>query len=330
MSTTAANGRATNIQQGRLEVGDGHGVAWSLAGPDDGVPIVLLHGGPGSGSNEEMHDIFVDPVFGGTRFRSLIFDQRGCGKSTPFGSVDANTTDHLIADTERLRERLGFDKWFVAGGSWGTTLALRYAITHPSRCHAVLLRAVTIWSDEKFAWALGGRRAINEPAWQALSSLIGADDWRGILDGYHAAVFGLDVEHALEAAITWVAYENSFGSPELVDFDRIYAEVDPEAATIKARIGLHYWKHRAFLPTTETGDGLFTNAGRLADVPVAIVHGTSDHICHPAFLKSWQQALPAARIEMVAGAGHGLDHPALKRAFRQITADAAAAHPTTR
>ncbi|WP_282610369.1 alpha/beta fold hydrolase [Pelagibius sp. Alg239-R121] len=318
------------LERGHLEVGDGHRIAWSVRGPQDGIPVVLLHGGPGSGSADELHDIFVDPLFEGTCFRSVLFDQRGCGKSEPLGSIEANTTGDLIADMEQLRTMFGFERWFVAGGSWGTTLALRYAVAHPERCHAVLLRAITVWSDEKFVWALEGRRNINETAWRALSDFAGASDWRSILDSYHKAAFGLDVERAIEAVRIWVAYENSFGSTEPGDFATTYAGIDPEAAMIKAQIGLHYWKHRAFLPAAQGRDGLFTDVDRLAAIPIAIVHGTQDHICHPDFLTAWRTALPQVRIEMVPGAGHGLEHPGLKQAFRQIIADAVAAYSTNR
>lgn len=322
--TDPAARNAAAAKRGRLDVGDGHSIAWSLEGPEDGVPIVLLHGGPGSGSSEEMHELFVDPVFGDTRFRSLIFDQRGCGGSRPFGGIEANTTDHLIADMERLRQMLGCERWMVAGGSWGTTLALRYAVKHPERCHAILLRAVTIWSDEKFAWALEGRKDLAPEAWQAMRDFVDADDWRSLLEGYAAAVFSDDSERSLAAARIWVAYENTFGGPEPGNFDEILGNLDSDFARVKARIGLHYWKHRAFLPKQTESDGLFADVERLENVPLSIVHGTLDHVCHPVFLQSWKAALPRARIQMVPGAGHSIEHPALKQAFRRITAEAAA------
>lgn len=337
-SDEAASDRSTSedreLKHGQLAVGDGHSIAWSISGPKDGVPVVLLHGGPGAGSSDEMHRIFAGPLFASFPVRSILFDQRGCGASTPHGSVNANTTDHLIADMEQLRVLLDLKSWIVAGGSWGTTLALRYAVAHPEPCHAVLLRAVTIWSDEKFSWALEGRKTVKVQPWNALSGLVGADDWRSILTAYHEAVFGPDIERALDAACTWVAYENTFNTAEPGDFDEIYAGLDPETAMIKARIGLHYWKHRAFLNTSpdpaEKPDGLFSGVDRLADIPVSIVHGARDHICHPDFLSAWKGALPQAKIKMVPDAGHSLEHPALKQAFQQITADAVAAQQTIR
>lgn len=321
-------------ERGLLAVGDGHSIAWSVNGPENGVPVVLLHGGPGSASSDDMHGIFAGPLFGDLPIRSILFDQRGCGASTPLGHIEANTTDHLIADMERLRRLLGIERWIVAGGSWGTTLALRYAVAHPEPCCALLLRAVTIWSDEKFSWALEGRKAVEAAPWRALCNLFGADDWRSLLTAYHKAVFGPDIEQALEAACTWIAYENAFNAAEPGNFDEIYAGLDPEIAMTKARIGLHYWKHRAFLGTSpdvpENPGGLFNGASRLTDIPISIVHGTRDHICHPDFLAAWKRALPQAKIEMVPDAGHSLEHPALKQAFRQITADAVAAQQTTR
>lgn len=337
-SDKAASDRGTsedqNLKRGQLPVGDGHSIAWSINGPKDGVPVVLLHGGPGAGSSDEMHGIFTGPLFGNLPIRSILFDQRGCGASAPLGSVEANTTDHLIADMEQLRIRLDLESWIVAGGSWGTTLALRYAVAHPEPCRALLLRAVTIWSEEKFSWALEGRKAVKVAPWQALSNLLGADDWRSILTAYHEAVFGPDIERALEAACTWVAYENVFSAAEPGNFDEVYAGLDPETAMIKARIGLHYWKHQAFLNTgldaAEIPDGLFNGVDRLADIPISIVHGTRDHICHPDFLAAWKRALPQAKIEMVPDAGHSLEHPALEQAFQQITADAVAAQHRNR
>ncbi len=337
-SDKAVSDRSTSedrgLKRGQLAVGDGHSIAWSINGPKDGVPVVLLHGGPGAGSSEEMHDIFTGPLFANLPVRSILFDQRGCGASTPLGSVEANTTDNLIADIEQLRVLLDFESWIVAGGSWGTTLALRYAVAHPERCHAVLLRAVTIWSDEKFSWALEGRKAVKAAPWQALSNLVGADDWRNILTAYHETVFGPDIERALEAACTWIAYENTFNTAEPGNFNEIYAGLNPETAMIKARIGLHYWKHRAFLDTgpndTKNPDGLFSGVDRLADIPISIVHGARDHICHPDFLSAWKDALPQTKIKMAPDAGHSLEHPALKQAFQQLTADTVAAQQTIR
>ncbi len=333
-SDNAASDRSISegrdLKRGQLAVGDGHSIAWSISGPEDGVPLVLLHGGPGAGSSDEMHGMFTGALFRNLPVRSILFDQRGCGASAPLGSVEANTTDHLIADMEQLRTLLHIENWIVAGGSWGTTLALRYAVAHPKRCRALLLRAVTIWSDEKFSWALEGRKTLKAQPWKALSNLVGTDDWRSILTAYHGAVFGPDIERALEAACTWVAYENAFSKSKPGDFDEIYAGLDPETAMIKARIGLHYWKNRAFLDAAENTDGLFTGVDCLADIPISIVHGTRDHICHPKFLAYWRRALPQARIAMVPDAGHSPEHPALEQAFRQITADAVAAQQTNR
>lgn len=305
---------------GRLPVGDGHIIAWSTSGPEDGIPIVLLHGGPGSGASDDMHRDLQAPALRDHRLRGIAFDQRGCGGSTPRGDIAANTTRHLVADMELLRERLGVDSWIVAGGSWGTTLALRYAVAYPQRCRAVLLRAVTVWSDDKFVWALEGRRDIAPGPWNALARLAGRSDWRGILDSFYGRVFGPDSAQAQEAARTWVAYERTYETAEPADFAQVLRETEPEAAMTKARIGLHYWKHRAFLPTAADPHGLFGGVSRLGAVPVAVVHGSRDHVCHPHFLGAWRAALPQARIEMVPGAGHSRKDPALSKAFQNTLA----------
>ncbi len=227
---------------GFLEVGDGHRLYWEESGNPEGVPVVFLHGGPGAGASP-VHRQFFDPA----HYRIAIFDQRGAGRSTPLGSLEANTTAHLVADIERLRAHLGVERWIVFGGSWGSTLALAYAENHPERCLGLVLRGIFLGRPAEIEWFLYGIRQLFPEPWREFAHFIPEAERGDLLGAYHRRLVDPDPEVHLPAARRWSVYEGSCSTlapnPALVaDFasDRV--------ALGLARIEAHYFANHLFLP----------------------------------------------------------------------------------
>ena len=278
---------------GWLAVGDGHELYFEEAGPLDGLPVVFLHGGPGGGC-KPSHRQFFHP----TRYRSVIFDQRGAGRSRPFGETRANTTPHLIADLERLREHLGIDAWVLFAGSWGVALGLAYAQAYPARVLGMVLRGSFLARQTDWEWFLEAGAARMLPvAWARLTAALGHP--HAIAPYLHQCLFGPDETLALAAARAWMAW-----SSEVVMYSFNSFESEPEAPAAqvlgKARIELHYAVNRYFL----ADDQLLTDAAKLPRVPVHIVHGQRDLTCTPQASWLLQQAIPGAQLEILRTAGH--------------------------
>lgn len=296
-------------RQGWLDVGDGHEIHYEEAGPVDGLPVVFLHGGPGSGC-KPSHRQFFDPA----TWRSVLFDQRGSGLSRPFALCEANTLWHLVDDMERLREHLGVPAWVVFAGSWGVALGLAYAQRHPSRVLGMVLRGSFLARPVDLAWFLAdGAGRMLPLAWRRFLDELGPGADGGpdaIVEGLHARLFGSDPAAALAAARAWgrwsgevVAY--SMDSPESEP------EPSPQLLVGKARIELHYARNRYFLEPDE----LLSNAGRLPQVPVAIVHGQRDLTCAPEAGWALHRALPGSTLEILRTAGHVAGEPLMTDAL---------------
>jgi proline iminopeptidase len=298
-------------ESGRLNVGDNHDLYWEVAGNPRGKPVVFLHGGPGAGCSAD-HRRFFDP----DAWRIVLFDQRGAGRSTPAGSLKNNTTQALVADIETLRRHLNIDRWAVFGGSWGSTLGLAYAETHPQSVSALVLRGIFLARQSEIDWFLSGMgRFFPEEHARFLQALPEAerDD---PLSGYYRRLTDPDPEVHLPAARAWSRYEGACStllpSPETVNaFGR------DRLALPLARMEAHYFAHRCFL---EEGQ-LLRDVGRLreANVRGIVVQGRYDVICPPQAAWDLRAAWPEVRLTMVADAGHSAMEPGVRRALVAAT-----------
>jgi proline iminopeptidase len=291
-------------EQGMLDVGDGHLVYWEVSGNPSGKPAVVLHGGPGSGSVEAQRRLF-DPAV----YRIVLFDQRGCGRSTPHVAdpatdLSTNTTWHLVADIERLRSFLGIDRWLVLGGSWGATLAMAYAQRHPERVTEIVLRGVFLLRQVELDWIYGGGAGMLFPeAWAEFVSVVPPDERHDLLTAYRRLVEGPSQDRAAAAWSNWEgAAVSLLPSPGLV---ATYAS--PEFALPFARIALHYFCNGGWL---EEGQ-LLRDAGKLAGIPGRIVQGRYDAVCPPATAWELHQAWPDSRLIIAPRAGHAVSDPGI-------------------
>ncbi|MFD5328594.1 prolyl aminopeptidase [Streptomyces sp. NPDC127092] len=282
--------------EGMLDVGDGNHVHWSVAGNPDGKPALVVHGGPGSGSSPHARRVF-DPE----HYRIVQFDQRGCGRSTPHAGDPAtdmavNTTAHLVADMERLREHLGIDRWLLYGGSWGSTLILAYAETHPERVTEIVIAAVTTTRRSETAWLYEGVGRFFPEAHERFRA--GVDGAPDLLGAYAARMAHPDPAVREKAAADWCAWEDAVLSGE--GQGTPYSDRVDTAQLALVRICSHYFSQGAFL---EEG-ALIRDAGRLAGIPGVLVHGRFDMggPLHTAWelVKAW----PDAELHVVEGAGH--------------------------
>lgn len=289
----------TPRRSGWLEAGDGHRLYWEDSGAADGVPVVVLHGGPGGASGDVSRRWFH-----AGRHRIVTFDQRGCGQSTPVASVTANTTAHLVADLERLRMSLRVDRWMLCGGSWGATLALAYTQAHPAHVRALLLHAVFTATAAELDWLYGGGAASCEPdAWAAFAH--GLQSRRERLDGYAERLGSPDEGERETVARAWCLWEDTLAAE-----DGWVPPHDPRTARTRAVLGVHYARHAMFLREGELLDG----AGRLAGVPGVIVQGLDDRVTPPAAAEALHQAWPGSRLRLVESGGHAATGSAMMRA----------------
>lgn len=296
--------------EGMLDVGDGHQVYWQVGGNPDGKPAVVLHGGPGSGCAPGWARVF-DPA----RYRIVFLDQRGCGRSTPHAGdptvdLSTNTTDHLVADVERLREHLGVARWLVLGASWGSTLALAYAQRHPRRVSELVLFSVTLGTRRDIEWILRDMGRVFPEQWARFRDGVPAADRDGCLaDAYARLLADPDPAVRDRAARDWCAWEDTHvATVPGYRPDERYA--DPGFRMVFARLVTHYWRHGCFL-----ADGqLLRGAHRLAGIPGVLVHGRLD-ISTPAD-GPWRlaQAWPDARLTLLDADGHGARGPTMSQA----------------
>ncbi|MEU6624640.1 prolyl aminopeptidase [Streptomyces litmocidini] len=282
--------------QGLLDVGDGNLVHWEVSGNPDGKPALVVHGGPGSGSSPRSRRYF-DPE----AYRVVLFDQRGCGRSTPHASdpaadMSVNTTAHLVADMERLREHLGIDKWLLYGGSWGSTLILAYAEAHPGRVSEIVIASVTTTRRSETAWLYEGVGRFFPEAHERFRA--GAGDAPDVVGAYAALMDHPDRAVREKAAADWCAWEDAVLSAE--GMGTPYTDRVDDARLGFVRICSHYFAHGAFL---EEG-ALIRDAHRLAGIPGVLVHGRLD--MGGPLTTAWElaRAWPDAELHVVERAGH--------------------------
>jgi proline iminopeptidase len=300
---------------GMLEVGDGQNIYWEASGNPDGKPAVYLHGGPGGASSANQRRVF-DPE----KYRIILFDQRGCGQSTPHASepdadLASNTTWHLVADMEALREHLSLDRWQVCGGSWGSSLALAYAQKHPERVSELVLRGIFTVRQVELDWLYqGGAAAIYPDLWEDFLAPVPEGERRNLIEAYGRLLHDPDASVRERAGIAWSTWEAS--TVTLLPRPDILAKFsDPGYAVAFARIENHYFTHGGWF----TPDQLLREATVLRDIPGVIVQGRYD-MCTPPFT-AWElhQAWPEAELRMVADAGHAFDEPGILDALIEAT-----------
>jgi proline iminopeptidase len=288
---------------GRLALDAVHTMHWEECGNPRGVPAVFLHGGPGGGISPD-HRRYFDPAF----YRIVLYDQRGAGQSTPPGELADNTTDHLVADLERLRAHLGIERWLVFGGSWGSTLALAYAQAHPERALALVLRGIFLARDWEIRWFMVDMRNVFPEAWNAFAGFLPEAERGDLLANYYRRLTSPDPAVHLPAAHAWSRYESSC-STLLPDPDLV-AHFDEDAAALAiARIEAHYFVHGLFLPR----DALLRGVDRLRRIPCAIVQGRYDIVCPIRTAHDLHRAWPEAEYVVVPDAGHSAREPGIAR-----------------
>ena len=288
---------------GFLAVDSGHALYWETCGNPNGIPTLFLHGGPGGGCSATSRRFF-DP----SRYRIILFDQRGCGRSTPTGSLESNTTAHLIDDIETLRQFLHIENWLLFGGSWGATLALRYAQQYPQRVSAMVLRAVFTARQSELDWLYGanGRGAANifPEAWARFVEFIPKPERADLIAAFHARLTGGDAEIETAAARAWCVWEDALATflPSPLFSDEV-------ALRSLARIEAHYFVHRAFLCEGQ----LLADANLLRDIPGVIVQGRYDMISPMSTAWELHRAWPGSSLRIVPNAGHASSEPGIAR-----------------
>lgn len=288
-----------------LDVGDGHTVYVEQSGNPRGIPVIVFHGGPGGGSSPAMRRFFNPSAY-----RIILFDQRGCGRSRPHASVEANTTWHLVGDIEHIRATLGIDRWIVFGGSWGATLALVYAQAHPDQVIHLVLRGVFLATRAELDWFYGGGAGRFWPEiWHQFERIIPEEERDDMIAAYHRRLFSGDRAEEIRFAKSWTGWENALASIQntgaMVDCPADYARAF-------ARLENHYFSNGAFLG--EDGK-ILRDMPVIEDIPGTIIQGRHDMICPPKMAWELSRRWRAADLRMVHLAGHALSEPGISDAL---------------
>jgi proline iminopeptidase len=285
----------------RLDVGDGHNLYVEESGNPKGKPVVFLHGGPGGGTDPKQRRFF-DPA----AYRIILFDQRGSGQSTPYASLEHNTTWHLVSDIERIREHLGVERWQVFGGSWGSTLALAYAETHPARVTELVLRGIFLLRKKEIDWFYqGGCDALFPDYWEDYVAPIPQAERHDMVDAYYRRLTSPDPEVRSAAAKAWSVWEGR--TSNLIHNEALVARMGGDVfAEAFARIECHYFKHGGFV---EGERALLTNVHKIRHIPGVIVQGRYDVVCPMDSAWALSRAWPEAKLRVVPDAGHSAFEP---------------------
>ena len=296
-------------RSGFLPLDARHEMYWEVTGNPQGQPVVFLHGGPGAGASPE-HRRFFDP----SHYRVVVYDQRGAGRSRPFGETRDNTTGHLVSDLEALRRHLDIGRWVLFGGSWGSSLALAYAETHPERTAGLILRGVFLGRKVEIDWFLHGMRRIFPEAWDRFAGFLPETERRDLLAAYHDRLMDPDPGIHVPAARAWSSYEGAC-STLLPSPGTVASFADDRVALALARIEAHYFVNDVFLPE----EALLDNVGRIRGIPGAIVQGRYDVVCPIMSAHALHKAWPEARYAVVPDAGHSAMEPGIRHALVDAT-----------
>jgi proline iminopeptidase len=291
------------FDSGMLKVSDLHTIYYEQSGNPKGKPVVFVHGGPGGGTDAKQRRFF-DPK----AYRIVLFDQRGCGRSTPHAELHDNTTWHLVADMEAIREHLGLEKWQVFGGSWGSTLALAYAQKHPERVSELVLRGIFMLRKKELDWFYQeGASAIFPDTWEGYLAAIPREEHGDLMRAYHQRLTSDDPKVRLAAARAWSIWEAS--TSFLMQSKEYMAHAgEDEFALAFARIECHYFVNAGFF---EVEDQLLRDVGKIRQIPTVIAQGRYDVVC--PMMSAWDlhRAWPEARLEIVPDAGHSAYEPGI-------------------
>ncbi|WP_293447810.1 prolyl aminopeptidase [Planktotalea sp.] len=303
------------FDQRMMEMPGGHTIYVEQCGNPHGIPVIVLHGGPGGGCSPTMRRYFDPSVY-----RVVLFDQRGCGRSRPHASVENNTTWDLVADIERIREAVGVDKFIVFGGSWGATLALIYSETHPEHVRQIVLRGVFLMMQRELDWFYrGGAGQFWPETWAEFVKLVPESERDDFISAYHKRLFSGNHQQETLYGKAWSSWENALAS---VYSNGRSGDALGEYARAFARLENHYFVHGGFL---ESDGQILSNVDRISHIPGVIVQGRYDMICPPKSAYDLAQAWPNAELRMVRNAGHALSEPGISaelvRAMDQIAED---------
>ena len=299
------------FDSGMLKVSPLHTLYYEQSGNPHGKPVVFLHGGPGGGTNAKCRRFF-DPAV----YRIVLFDQRGCGKSTPHAELTDNTTWDLVADIERVREHLGIDRWQVFGGSWGSTLALAYAQTHPDKVTELVLRGIFMLRRWELEWFYQkGCDALYPDAWETYLNAIPEVERGDLMSAYHRRLTSADAKVRTDAARAWSVWE---GATSFLWQDKTHIEssAEDEFALAFARIECHYFVNGGFF---EHDDQLLRNVERIRNIPAVIVQGRYDVVCPLRSAWDLHRAWPEANLHIVQDAGHSAFEPGILHELVEAT-----------
>ncbi len=291
----------------KLPVSELHTIRVEEVGNPKGKPVIFVHGGPGGGIDEKQRRFF-DPKI----WRVILFDQRGCGQSTPFGELRENSTFELVADMEKIRRHLGIERWRVFGGSWGSTLALSYAISHPEITESLVLRGIFLVRKEEIHWFYQHGASLYYPEeWEQFLAPIPENERGDLVSAYHKRLNSSDPKIVKEAAIAWSKWEGSTSKLKKND-DMVSDFSDDHFAYAFARIENHYFINRAFF---SEDNWILNNVGKIKHIPVIIVQGRYDMPCPPVSAYQLHKKLPKSQLIIVEEAGHSASEPGITSAL---------------
>ncbi len=306
------------FDSGKLQVSDIHEIYYERVGNPDGIPVVFLHGGPGGGLVPTYRQYF-DPQ----AYHVVLFDQRGSGRSTPHADLRENTTWDLIDDIEKLREKFGVDKWYVFGGSWGSTLSLAYAISHPDRCLGLALRGIFLTRKKELQWFYQeGASEIFPDFWERYRDEIPEEERGDFIAAYHKRLTSEDEAVRLSAARAWSVWEGST-SKLYPDEDLMNHWEGAHEALSLARIECHYFTNNSFFPTENY---LLENVDKIRHIPTVIVQGRYDVVCPITSAWDLHRTFPEAKLTVVPDAGHSVSEPGIASALVDAMDDFKARH----
>jgi len=281
---------------GHLDVGNGHQIYFEQCGSPTGLPVVFLHGGPGSGC-VPGHRQFFDPAV----FRVILFDQRGCGRSTSAAALSHNTSDALVSDLNALRQHLGIARWLVVGGSWGAGLGLAFAAAYPTTCLGLVLRGVFLGRESDVRWFFQDARQLLPDAWNRLAQIAPVAAQEDLVTWLHAELHSAQADKALACALAWEAWEHSVSQRcDVSKRARLTSEAEAARLVAKYQLQSHYLVHGCFW----SEQSLLQGVKKLADLPVAILHGRLDWVCRPQAARDLHASMPHSRLSWVDGCGH--------------------------
>ena len=294
---------------GFLEVDIIHKIYWDKVGNSEGVPILVLHGGPGAGGNTSLR-LFFDPNY----YNIIIFDQRGSGRSTPSACIENNTTQDLIKDIEKLRILLKINKWIIFGGSWGSSLSLAYSQEYPKNIISIILRGVFLCREKEIKWFLSGMKNIFPDYWNRFSSFLPTEEREDLLNSYYKRLTNKDPKIYLAAAVSWARYEANCST--LLPNASVYEEfVDTQMALNLARLEAHYFINKLFLKEGQ----LLKNINNILNIKGYIIQGRYDAICPIESAYDLTNAWPNANLRIVEAAGHSSIEKPIQNALIETT-----------